>query len=923
MPEMESFNHAPKKPETPRFTHFRVYSSYSLGIGLNSPADLCAHAARLGYSSLAITDTGATYGFIELHLAARKHGLKPIYGILARHLPTVRPREDPPAVTLIAASAEGLRHIAEIASLIAADGDGAPLGLDVLRAHGDGVIAITGASGSELGKLLQEGDDNGAETVVNEFRETFRDRLFIEVQDHGKREERRLAEKLIALSSRTGTAPILTHEVKYVAKGMRSLYETLRGIRHPGEDRDFFPIDPDPADWSLKSPTEMSQLRAFYEAAFDNTARVDEMIPGDLLDRLDEQPERSTVPAMGGGVADELVERCAPALAQYRGGSSDPDFEMRRSILEGELHQIVSGGYGPAFLLFHRIMSRLREAGIEMGPATGLGFQSLCAHLLGITSFNPYHYEETFHPRFDLRAREAREFELQLTPETRSGAIHEISRMFGYGEVGYLPAIERVTPAKAVRMAASVVNAPEPEIEEVEEIIARRPGMSIDRLYDLDKRLGALYRRSLSVRDLLTRAALLEDLPIGIVRSRRSLALSPVPLTSFLGYSIDSESGDLFFQAGREHFPAGGVFRVDVTSLGGLGVAVRADKELREERIADYGWDGFPLEDVDVWRQIQRGDTTGIFLFEGQATRQQRESFRLASIEDLTNFLALMRLRDGEQSLSERFSLFQEQGAGTDEGSDTISRVLGGTGGHILYHEQIRDVILTLTGCAAQEAWQMVQDLRSATPGTLAAVRSRFMTGAAENNVEMDIAVRWFEKVIHHAESTTSHKRVFADALLVYKLFLLRTRHEPWFYAALLNSNVENEGKLEKYLAPLRARGMLLGLDVNRSELGYSVEARMVRTGFCAVPGLEEAIAERIRKARAKRKFDSFEDFVRRVGMKHLKREDIRRLIEAGAFDAGGVARGDLSKRLPTLFKSGRNRASADSKGQLELPFDA
>jgi DNA polymerase-3 subunit alpha len=920
---MELLNHSPNKPETPRFTHFRVYSSYSLGVGLNSPADLCAQAARLGYSSLAITDTGATYGFIELHLAARKYGLKPIYGILARHLPALRRREDPPAVTLIAASADGLRRIAEIASLIAAQEDGAPIGLDVLRAHGDGLIAITGTSGSEIGKLLQEGDDSGAETVVNAFREIFHDRFFIEVQDHGRREERRLAEKLIALSSRTGAAPILTHEVKYVAKGMRSLYETLRGIRHPGEDRDFFPIDSEAADWSLKSPTEMSQLRAFYEAAFDNTARIDDMIPGDLLDRLDEDPDRGVPRGSVGCVSEELTARSASALASYRGGSSDPEFERRRSILEGELQQIVSNGYGPAFLLFHRIASRLGAAGIEKGPATGLGFQSLCAHLLGITSFDPYHYEETFHPRFDLRARDAREFELQLTPETRSAAVHEISSMFGYGEVGYLPAIERITPAKAVRMAASVVNTPESELEEVEEIITRRPGTSIERLYDVDKRLGSLYRRSLSVRDLLTRAALLEDLPIGIVRSRRSLALSPVSLTSFLGYSIDSETGDLFLQAGREHFPAGGVFRVDVTSLGGLSVALRADRDLREERIADYGWDGFSLEDADVWQQIQRGDTTGIFLFEGQATRQQRESFRIESIEDLTNFLSLMRLRDGEQSLSERFSIFQEQGAATAEENDVISRVLTSTGGNILYHEQIRDVILALTGCSAQDAWQMVQDLRSASPGTLAAVRSRFMSGAAENNVEMEIANRWFEKSIHHAKSTISHKRVFADALLVYKLFLLRTRHEPWFYAALLNSNVENEGKLEKYLAPLRSRGMLLGLDVNRSEMGFSVEARMVRTGFCTVPGLEAEVVERIRKVRAKRKFDSFEDFVRRVGMKHLKREDIRRLIEAGAFDAGGLARGELSKRLPVLFKSGKSRASGDNKGQLELPFDA
>jgi DNA polymerase-3 subunit alpha len=914
---MESFRHASSKTEAPRFTHFRVYSSYSLGIGLNTPAELCAQAARLGYSSLAIADTGATYGFVELHLAAKRHGLKPIYGLLVRHQPVIRPRDDPPVIVLIAATSEGLGHIAELASLSATEEHGAALDLDLLRAHGDGVLAFAGASESEIGRLLQDEDEVGAMAAVRELKEIFRERLFIELQDHGRRMERQLAEKLVGFSNQTGVAPILTHSVKYVEKGMRSLYGTLRGIRHPGEDQDIFPADPDPADWSLKSPTEMSQLRAFYEAAFDNTARV-----GDLLDPLDEA-ETPFSESESDALRSELLERCSAALSRLRGGSSDEENARRFSILMGEVEEIVSGGYGPAFLLFHRVMSRLAEAGVETGPATGLGLQSLCAHLLGITAFDPYRYDHGFHPGLDVRTREAREFELQVTPETRPAAVHEMFSMFGYGEVGYLPAIERITPAKAVRMASSVVQLPESELNEIEEIIGRRPGVEIERLYDADKRLGALYRRSLSVRDLLARAALLEDLPIGIVRSRRSLAVSPAPLTRFLGHSIDSESGDLFFQTGREHFPAGAVFRVDIASLGGLSVAVRVESDLRRERIADYGWDGFSIEDEEVWRRIREGDTSGIFLFEGQATQQQRETFHLGSIQDLTNFLALMRLRDGDQTLSERFSLFQSPGIEREEEHEAVARVLQGTGGHVLYHEQLRDLVGALAGFAPQEAWKMLHDLRSSNPGALAAVRSRFMSGAAENNVALETANRWFEKIIHQAKSTISHKRVFADALLVYKLFLLKTRHEPWFYAALLNSNLENEGKLEKYLSPLRERGMLLGLDVNRSDLTYSVEAQMVRTGFCAVPGLGEEIVERILKTREKRKFDSFEDFVRRVGSKHLRHEDVRRLIEAGAFDAGGIGRGELAKRLATLFKGGKVRASADRKGQLELPFDA
>ncbi len=121
---MEFFANPPPRANGPRFTHLKVYSSYTLGIGVNTPAEICAHAARVGYPSVAITDIGGTYGFIEFHLAAKKSGVKPIYGIVVRHLPEGRHGEEGSLVTMIAASPPGLRHVAALASLTATEEGG-------------------------------------------------------------------------------------------------------------------------------------------------------------------------------------------------------------------------------------------------------------------------------------------------------------------------------------------------------------------------------------------------------------------------------------------------------------------------------------------------------------------------------------------------------------------------------------------------------------------------------------------------------------------------------------------------------------------------------------------------------------------------------------------------------------------------------
>jgi DNA polymerase-3 subunit alpha len=802
----------------------------------------------------------------------------------------------------------------------AAEETGTALDLDVLAAHATGVVAFMGAAESEVAGFLLRDDEESARGVIGRFREIFGDRLFVEVQDHGGSGERTLAGRLLALAGTTQTAPLLTHEVRYLEKGIRELYGALRGIREPGQGRDFFRVGREPADWSMKSPLEMSQLRPFYEAAYDNARRVEEMIPGDLMAHID-----ADWPAESGrereALREEIVGRCLPGLQSLSRGDSVVRGAPYREILEREIDEALSEGLGPTLLLFHGVLGRLREARVDLGPATGLALQSLCAYLLGITCFDPYQYDDRFHPAFDSRVKDTGEFELQLTAETRSEAVHALFTMFGFGEVAYLPAIERVTPAKAVRMAASVVSVPEAEFREIREIIGRAPGVPVDQIYEQNENLGRLYRRSLAARDLLRRAALLEDLPVGVIRSRRSLALSPVPLTDFLGHSIDSDSGDLFVQAGRDDFPLAHVFRVDVTSLNALSVAVRADDALRATGAADCGWGSFPIDDASVWSRVQSGDAAGIFLFEGETTLQRRDSFELASIDDLTNFLALMRSRETERSLAERFASFRSSAAEAAGDDDAVAAVLGTTRGQILYHEQVREIICALTGMGPLDGWKMVHDLRYPSPAALSNVRTRFMMGAAEKGVAMEAANRWFERVLRVTKTTISRKRVFADALLVYKLYHLKTRHEASFYAALLNSNVENEGKLERYLGALRARGMLLPLDVNRSGVEFTVEDGTVRTGFCATPGLGTEKVERVVKARARGAFDSVEGFVRRVGAKHLSRGEMRALVEAGAFDTFGMGRPEVAARLRTLLGRRRAKAKEDGHTQLDLPL--
>ena len=72
------------------FTHLHVHSEYSLLDGYSNTKELAKHAAKLGMSSLAITDHGNMYGAIEFYDACKYNKIKPIIGIEAYVAPESR-----------------------------------------------------------------------------------------------------------------------------------------------------------------------------------------------------------------------------------------------------------------------------------------------------------------------------------------------------------------------------------------------------------------------------------------------------------------------------------------------------------------------------------------------------------------------------------------------------------------------------------------------------------------------------------------------------------------------------------------------------------------------------------------------------------------------------------------------------------------
>ncbi len=889
-------------------------------MGLATPEELCAHAKRSGYGSLALTDINGTYGYLEFHLAAKKHGIKPIYGSIVYHTSLVDPGSDRFRIVLLAISHEGLRNVAALTSLSAiAHESGIALSLEQFRDYAAGVVVLVGNVRSEVGARVLAGDDKGAEKSLITLKDIFTDNIYVEIQDHGEKGEKQLAQKLLTLAEDSRVAPAFTQEIHYTGAEMRRVYGLLTGIRRPHEKSDFFKIDQRDAERSMRSESEMQHFFSIYPQAYKNAYYISERIPLDLFAHVDHP---SALLKRLDDSEQSFLERCTDGFRKRYKKLTESELARYESVIQDEVREITQAGLISTFLLYRSIIARLRRAGITLGPATGVSLQSLCAYVLGITSYDPYVYDDRFHPMLDSRLESMTELEIQLTSDARENAVKLLRDMIGERSFAYVPAVERITPTRAIRMVSGVVEIGENDIEEVLKITSRHPGIPIKELSEEDRKLGWLFKRSAPVRELLTRASLLEGLPSGFIRSRRSVAFSAVPLTDYFAQSIDGETGDLFIHAGRELLPVEPFLRIDFTPLNALSVDERVEKELERDGVS-YEWERFPRSDRMVWQEIQSGDTTGVFLFDGPMVQQQRESFELKAIGDLTNLLALLRYRGDEGNLADRIKSFQKGEIFSGSDPPEILRILRGTRGHIMYDEQLRDILAVLADTDSVEALSMLQDARAIDPGTLARMRGRFMRAMADKDVPVESAATWFERVLFYSKQTIRRERVLADAILVYKMFYVKVYHPGVFHAALLNSNLENESRLQKYLGHLDNRGVVLPLDVNHSgHLFESVDGQ-VRVGFCAVAGLDKMAINRIIKTRGKGRFRSMDDFVKKTRGKGVDDDAIRKLVEAGAFDAMGerdVLLDCIEKPAPKRRFARKPKPKAE--GQMEIPFD-
>ena len=875
------------------FVLLRVRSLYSVGSGISSPRDICMEARRSGYSAIALTDVGGTFGYIEFHRAARDSGVKPIYGV------SFRLRSDDGAesaagalatVILVALDSTGLRNLCELTSLARGEGtaDASISGAD-LEQRPDGLACIVAAESETITEEeaaiqteQRELDAPTREDVLSRLHRHFRDRLYVGITPGTP-----ASVDWAASAGEVGISTVLLPDVRYVGP----IGYPVAGDRAADDTEELSPGGAElPSGFRLPALSEMSAAYARYREAYANASMVASRVSRDLLDPLDSPAPTPGLPSLfdeSPHAERELRELLEAAFARAFPGSEAPGHDRYRRILSDEIEAITRAGAAEAFVRFHGVVSRLRDMGATIGPATGLRLQSFAAYLLGITVFDPYRVDEKFSPDLDPESVSHRILDLQIAGSDRAALQSVLSQLFDRSGIGYLPAVEHVTPARALRAAAQDLEISARDLDEITRQAAEHPGIGLKQLCDENPIIGRLYQRSRAVRDLLSRAAAVEGLPAGFIRSKRTVLLSTRPLRHYIGWTVHAETGEAHFQSIRDVWPTASSFRIDVMTLRSLGVFAGVVRTLGERGVAIPGWDPVFVDDPAVLARVARADVDGVYLLEAPLAQRLAATFGVSSWATLMVFLALMRYRRGDLSFAARLNVFEEEPAPVEGRDPSVSHLLADTKGWILYQDQLRDILSALIRVPADEAAGLLLRFRRRDSGRLAGLRRDFMGRAAEAEVPMETAKAWFNRILFHADRALDRQQIVAEALLVHRMLWLKHHHRAAFLAALLNEHREQESRFAAYMQTVAAESLLVGPHVNHSGREFREERGLIRAPLGWVKGLSERAIGEILSVRGEGKFHGLEDFLRRVRSEFITNEEVERLVRSGAIDAG------------------------------------
>lgn len=916
------------------FTHLHVHTEYSLLDGACRIEELVNKAKELNMTSLAITDHGAMYGVVEFFKQAKKAGIKPILGFEAYVSPRKLTDKDPQRdknqyhLVLLAENYEGWKNIIKLCSIGFVDGYyyKPRIDHDTLRLHSKGIIALSACLAGEVQSHLLDNNYDEALNTALIYKDIFgENNFFLEMQDHGIKEQQNVNKALVKMSRETGLKLVATNDVHYINKEDAYFHDVLLCIQMQNtimdEDRMKFPSD----EFYLKSYEEMAEI--FPEEALENTAEIAERCNVELDFNTVHLPEFK-IPS-GYTKSGYFREICQKGLKdRYENITTEI-----RNRLDYEIGIIEQMGYVDYFLIVWDFIKYAKDNKIMVGPGRGSAAGSLVAYSMKITNIDPMKYNLIFERFLNPDRVSMPDIDVDFCYERREEVIEYVKQKYGKEKVAQIITFGTMAARGSIRDVGRALNLTYGEVDFIAKKIPMSIGMTISKAIEINKELKDLYEGDLKVKKLIDLAMKIEGLPRHASTHAAGVLISKEDVTEYVPLSRNKDI--ITTQFNMIELEELGLLKMDFLGLRTLTVIRDAIELIENNHHLKVDFSNCKYDDKEVYKMFANAETLGIFQFESSGMRAFLSELKPSEFENLSAANALYRPGPmGQIPVYIKNKLNPES---VTYLHPKLEPILNVTYGCMVYQEQVMQIVRDIGGftmgrsdllrraMGKKKMSVMLEERKNFIYGKPAENGEPAILGAVNNGVDEKTANDIYDLMVEFAKYAFPKAHSVAYAALAYETAYLKLYYPVEFMAALISSIMGSSGTVSLYIRECKRLGIeILPPDVNESRDKFTVENRKIRFGLAAVKNVgTNVIAEIIKAREEKGKFTTFTDFCTKVDQSVLNKRQIESLIKCGAFDFLKVRRSQLMAIYEKTIDTVVNQKKRNIEGQFSLFDDA
>jgi DNA polymerase III subunit alpha len=970
------------------FVHLHLHTEYSLLDGACRLDTLMEKARELQFPALAVTDHGVLYGAIDFYQAAREHGIKPIIGCEVYVAPGSRLEKKSSTggrdvyhhLGLLARDETGYNNLVKLATKAHLEGYYYKPRIDkeILAAHKEGLIALSGCLASEIPELILKDQLNKARDTIDWFKQTLGpDNFYLELQNHGIPEQIQVNRHLIPWAKEFGLKLVATNDVHYVEKAHSHAHDCLICIGTQTLLSDTKRMHYQAEQFYLRSAEEMKARFSEVPEAVRNTLEVAEkcnleiefnklhypLFPAPekktreayLRDFLAEGLERrysihARSEASGFVVTGIDDPRKLPNAPQDPAAPVDKDAGIKAVMdrLEIELKVIEKSGFISYFLIVGDFVRHGRSKGVSC-VARGSAAGSIVSYLLEISNVDPIRYGLLFERFLNPERVNPPDIDIDFADDRRGDVIEYVREKYGRESVAQIITFGTMGAKSVLRDVGRVMGLSYGDCDRLAKMIPNELKMTLKKALAQSPEFKQAYEEEDQTHELVDTAMVLEDLTRNASVHAAGVVIGDQPLVNLLPLKKD-EDGAIVTQYAMGPVGDLGLLKMDFLGLKTLTVIRNTCELVRQNRGVEIPIDNLPLDDAKTYDLLNKANTIGIFQLESGGMRDLCRKFQISSVEHITALVALYR--PGPMDLIPDFIKRRHGEVKIEYAHPLLEPLSRETYGVLIYQEQVMQATQVLAGFTLGAADLLRRAMGKKKPEEMAKQREAFVKGCAKaNNIPAAKANEIFDLLEKFAGYGFNKSHAAAYAVVAYQTAWLKANYPVEFFSAMMTNDLNDMGKLSILIAEAKIFGLeVLPPDVNQSGVFFTPSQRgpatappaegvmAIRFGLAAIKGVGQVAVESMLAARAAGKFKSLADFCERVDGRTVNRRVLEALIKSGACDCFGENRATMFAKIDrvltraasiiqdrqrgqdTLFGKLEERAEARPEAEKQLP---